>query len=382
MVASAVDYHVVLRRHMAVGAGGALGAHRVVMVFRSVIAGGFVALGTDAVTRRSQFVAVRFVAVGADHARLVHLALHKGAVDIDLVENLAIGVIQRIQQQRRAVGVQQRAPVPVVSQGAAAGVASTTAFHLLRALQRLAAQGDILTRRPGPGPAFGETHREAAALTPLQRAGLGQLHMGGPRSVAGFAGHVDFRPGGAVAAALGVVVLFEIGAVALGALQVPVLVGAGPVQRVTGDNGLVRVEVKPALAPVFGGARIPGNPEGLQASAREGDQVLLQRLDAEHVVDAVVGQLAVRALGIDPELIALAVEAAGFSGVVEACVPEIRQHRVGRCHLHGEVVVRALPGGEFLGVTACAGLGAHIVSVRLEGGVGSHGGEAQEQQCE
>src|SRR3954447_3952953 len=82
-----------------------------------------------------------------------------------------------------------------------------------------------------------------------------------------------------------------------GALIVPGLVASGPVQSVAGMKLLSRIQVEPALAALFLWPRIPGDAERLQASSRQADQVLLQRIDAECVGHIVVVRLTVGSLG-------------------------------------------------------------------------------------
>ena len=71
---------------------------------------------------------------------------------------------------------------------------------------------------------------------------------------------------------------------------------------VAGVDVLARVEVEPALPALLLRPRVPGDAERLQAAVREGDQVLLQRVDAERVADLEVGELAVGPVGVDEEL--------------------------------------------------------------------------------
>ena len=96
----------------------------------------------------------------------------------------------------------------------------------------------------------------------------------------------------------------------------------------------------------------------LHAAAGELDQVLLQRAHAERVLDLVVGELAVRAVGVDEELAVAAEERRRRAGVGELRVGEIAQHRLVVGDLHREVVVRALPRRVLRGVAAGAGGGA------------------------
>jgi hypothetical protein len=62
---------------------------------RYVVGLGFVALGADGVSFGNQLIAVGVVAVAAYHARLRHLALHEGSIDVDLIKNLPVVPIER-----------------------------------------------------------------------------------------------------------------------------------------------------------------------------------------------------------------------------------------------------------------------------------------------
>ena len=99
------------------------------------------------------------------------------------------------------------------------------------------------------------------------------------------------RPGRVVAVGLQVIAAPQVGRVAVGAHPVPVLIDPGPVQLVVVRDLLVGIEVEPALAALLLRPRVPGEAQRLEAPAREGDQILLQRVDAERVVDLVVVQL-------------------------------------------------------------------------------------------
>jgi len=139
---------------------------------------------------------------------------------------------------------------------------------------------------------------------------------------------------------------------ALGAHEVPVLVVPGPVVRPARLDGLVRIEVVPALLHV-----IPGGHQALQAATGQRHQVLLQRADAEHIVDAKIGGDAVGTGRVDPEGSLPAEETGrdpidGDDGIIE-----IPQHRLFTGYLHGQLMVRAHPGPELVLVAA----GAHPV---------------------
>ena len=70
---------------------------------------------------------------------------------------------------------------------------------------------------------------------------------------------------------------------------------------------------------------------------------MLQRLDAEGVLDLKVGEVAVGPVGLDEKLSVLAEEARMHAVMVEARTGEIAQHRFVVCVLHGEPMLRAVP---------------------------------------
>ena len=81
------------------------------------------------------------------------------------------------------------------------------------------------------------------------------------------------------------------------ALVIPVLIDAGPVQRIAGRQVAIGIEMEPALPALVLRARVPRNAERLKPAFRQFDQILLQRRDAERVADFEVCELAVRAVG-------------------------------------------------------------------------------------
>jgi hypothetical protein len=90
---------------------------------------------------------------------------------------------------------------------------------------------------------------------------------------------------------------------AVGALVVPGLVTSRPVQAVAGGQFLIRIEMNPTLGALFLRSRVPGDAERLQPATGHGDQVLLQRIDAERVGDLVLVESAVRPVGSDQEFL-------------------------------------------------------------------------------
>src|SRR5882724_3381501 len=99
----------------------------------------------------------------------------------------------------------------------------------------------------------------------------------------------------------GVVVLTQVGRVALSTLGVPGLLPPCPVQRIRRPERLARGEVAPALATRLLWACVPGNRQRLQAAPWPLDQGLLQRRHAESVWHGRVVQCAIGAVGVDVE---------------------------------------------------------------------------------
>lgn len=99
-----------------------------------------------------------------------------------------------------------------------------------------------------------------------------------------------------------------------------------PVKRMAGAEGLIRVEMEPALTTFAFAAAVPGDAEGLQAAARQFDEILLQRVMAEGVVDAKGVDAAVRAVGLNEELAVILTETGAGTGVIEVGIVEIAQH--------------------------------------------------------
>ncbi len=124
----------------------------------------------------------------------------------------------------------------------------------------------------------------------------------------------------------------------------PGLVDPGPVQRLARPELLAGVEVEPALPARLLRPRVPGDPQRLHSPVGKGDQVLLQRVDAEDEGDLEVGEPAVRAVGVDEEPAVAAKEAAGDVAVGEGGAFEVAEHRGFGGLGHGQVVVGAAPG--------------------------------------
>src|SRR5512132_512467 len=240
-------------------------------------------------------------------------------------------------------------------------MAHPAGLQLLRRRPGRAATGVAGGRVEGPGnvPPLVEVDGEAVVATfaPGQWALLalrpGDVDRAG--AVAGLAGDVDLRPGRGIGVFLRVVVLAQLRRVALGAHEIPGLINPCPVQRIAGLELLIGIQMEPALAALVLRPAVPGDAERLHPPVREGDQVLLQRVDAEGVADLEVGELAVRPVGVDEELAVPLDETRGDVAVRERRAVEGAENRLVRRFLHGEVVVRAAPGRRLGLVTARAG---------------------------
>ena len=174
--------------------------------------------------------------------------------------------------------------------------------------------------------------------------------VGRPRAVTLLAGHRELGPRGGVAVRGEVVALLEIGRVALGALVVPRLLAARPVERVRRAQRHVGIEMKPSLPALRAGPRVPGQAERLEPAVGERDEVLLQGVDTERVRDLELARLAVRALGADEELAVPAEERGGDAPVRDAGLVEAPEDGLGCGGLHRARVVGAAKGVRFLRV--------------------------------
>ena len=194
-------------------------------------------------------------------------------------------------------------------------------------------------------------------LAGLDRLGPG--HVGGPGPVAGLAGDVELRPGRRVGVRRRGIALLHVGRVALGAHEVPVLVGARPVQRVAEGNLLLRVEVEPALPSLLRRPGVPADVQRLVPPAGERDEVLLQRIDAEGVGDRVFVELSVGAVGSNEELPVPLEERRRHAEVRERGVAEVAEDGLGGRLLHRAVVVRPFPPRILCRVAGSAGSAPH-----------------------
>ena len=360
VIAPVIDTHVGSLRHVAFYATCARAPHRMEVVgWRVEVA--LVTLEAKRIPRELELHRMRIVAVGASHVGMKHFALNVGAVDINLLVDLAVVVIEAIGNDGRQMGVVKALPCRVDRFAELAmGVASGTGLDLDVGLDRGCPLREIGFRvnRPTAFLGFLQGHDKSLRTHIVFQFGkiggrgfsrfdlesrLGPLDVLGSWSVTGLAGHIHIRPGRVVAESLRIESLVEIGGVTIGAHVVPVEVLSRPVEKVVGGDFLVGVEVIPALSAFFGRPRIPADLERLVASAFEGDQILLQGIVTEGVVHLHVAILAILVLSVDPVFLSLAEEAEFLPEVIELRVIEITEDELLRRRIHRLVVIAQEP---------------------------------------
>ena len=137
MVAAVIDDHVGARRHVTVDTASLL--RDVSRVFDDVELGRQVALraGVVGIVARDKLRGMWIVAVRAGNARRIHTALQERAIDIHFIEDLPVGEVQALIEQRRQVRVRQRRAVLVLRRNdAAARMASVMRMARSTPLQR------------------------------------------------------------------------------------------------------------------------------------------------------------------------------------------------------------------------------------------------------
>ena len=378
MVPPRVHHHVVAARHVAVDAPAARRIRRMKVMLGRIVGLRLQAGKAGAVRRRvvashakrvaggAKSAPVRFVAVGAGDARLVHAALSIGAVFEHLRQLLAVGmVVARLQIVRNEFVEQRVAGCALFDQAGAPGMAHGTLVNLGGAAGRGRVQRAI---------GCGQRLRCRRVADGAGSEGAGTVHMGTSAAVAGLAADSRFAPGRAVAVAVVVIALAIGRSVALAAHQVPVLVAAAPVQGVAGRDRAFGVQAEPAAT--FG---IPGHRERLQASTRQGQQQLLERTHAECVFGREFRPCAAGIAGDDGEAIAAAYETGLFARPGVAGVVEIAEDRggIGRRHCLGMLGVCPSHGLPFVAdqalvvgdiVRSRRGLGRRGAGRRADGG--------------
>jgi hypothetical protein len=116
------------------------------------------------------------------------------------------------------------------------------------------------------------------------------------------------------------------------------------VQLVAMVDALVRVEVEPALATLRRAGRLSqATDTACSRPPGQLDEILLQRRDAEGVLDLEIAEGSVRPVRVDPERAVAAEEAGRYARVRERGVVEVAEDGCRARVLHGCRVLRAAP---------------------------------------
>jgi len=127
----------------------------------------------------------------------------------------------------------------------------------------------------------------------------------------------------------------QVGGVAVRAHVAPVQVRPRPMEHVAVAHRVVRMQVHPALTALLLGAAVPTDVERLQTPTGKLDQVLLQREDAEGVLDPIVLKRPVGAVGAG----------SGLRGNIGVGPRYIHSYDLKRLTTEEAAEVRGLPGG-------------------------------------
>src|SRR5215469_1119860 len=106
-------------------------------VLRRSIGGSRVAPQTEPIARHSPFETVRIMAVAAGHPAGEHLALAEGSVFVDLIFDLAVGMVEPAIEQRDEMRVGERAAwQPVFGKLGTTGMAAAAGLEFRTQGQR------------------------------------------------------------------------------------------------------------------------------------------------------------------------------------------------------------------------------------------------------
>src|ERR1700682_820210 len=134
---------------------------------------------------------------------------------------------------------------------------------------------------------------------------------------------VDLGVSGGVRAGAQIVVLAQVGRMAVSTHVIPSLIDTGPVQWIRRRDFLAWIEKEPVLSAALPRTTVPCDSKRLHASARHCNQILLEWRDAKCVFDFVILKGSVRTIGTHHELGVPPKEARSDPVVVEAVIIEI-----------------------------------------------------------
>ena len=201
---------------------------------RAIVFSCRVTLEAHAVALRAQLQAMRLVTIAAGHTRVKHPALDEGAVLVDFIFDLSVGVVQIVIEQCDPVVVADRLAMDVILVDLAAPrMASRAHLDFACGPARDTAPRVAADRIDNPGRIAALVERDQQAIgfriaEPRSAVFVRPRHMTGARPVAGLARDVDFRVSGGIGARAEIIVLAQVGRMAIGAHEIPVLID--PVQ--------------------------------------------------------------------------------------------------------------------------------------------------------
>ena len=115
-------------------------------------------------------------------------------------------------------------------------------------------------------------------------------------------------------------------------------------QAAFGPAGIVSAsEVEPALTALLFAAAVPSQTQALDTPAGHLDQVLLQRIPADGVTDAVIVQLAIWTVGANKETVVLAIQTGCYAMGGEFHISEVAEYRFIRRLGRGQIMVGTAP---------------------------------------
>ena len=129
MVSAIVDHHVRPLGHVAVRAKTSLASGLVEVVLRLVVDVGSMAPRAKGVAFRPRLATMRIVAIAADDASGVHLALQERAVDVDFILDLPIVEVEELIEHRQTIPIV--IAVEIAAEVGATGVAGSTHLGLV-----------------------------------------------------------------------------------------------------------------------------------------------------------------------------------------------------------------------------------------------------------
>jgi len=300
--------------------------------------------------------------VAAAHAGGKHPALKKRSVNVDFIQNLAVELVEPLDQELRAVGIEESAVSRQrVCDQRAPRVTGRTYLNLGHSRARLPRRPDALRsvrmRRPGSPP--DQLFEEATGA--LRVSLPGPAKMSCARAMTCLAPDIDFGEGGLIEVAFGIILLAYGRRMTIRAHLIPAKRRPFPMQDVSGRNLAISLQTDPTLAATFLRPAIPSQRQCLQAALVRPDKILLQGIHPESVQDVHGSASPVGLDDLHPMDSILLEKPRPEVPEIRANPGEITENRARFAHGHHRaIVVGPLPGGENLRMTGPTGFRADV----------------------